>query len=128
MKTITNGEARQGDVWLVQLKALPKGLVPMQREGGRVVLAHGEVTGHAHAISDKHVRQFRAADGAPTVDGAGVKLRAGTGHPAISYLEVVGEPCALMHEEHETIVIPPGVYAVPLQREYVRGEIQRVAD
>jgi len=127
MKTFQN-QARQGDVVLKRIEKLPAGVVPVKRESKRVVLAHGEVTGHAHAISDKHVRQFRAADGAPTLDGAGMKLRAGGGLPAQTFLVVDDKPCMLKHEEHEAIEIQPGVYRVTRQREYVEGEIRNVAD
>lgn len=127
MKTFQN-QARQGDVVLKRIEKLPAGVVPVKRESKRVVLAHGEVTGHAHAISEKHVRQFRAADGAPTLEGAGMKLRAGGGLPAQTFLVVDDKPCMLQHEEHEAIEIPPGVYRVTRQREYVEGEIRNVAD
>lgn len=44
-------QIRQGDVLLRPVKALPAGCTPIEPEGGRrFVLAHGEVTGHAHAI------------------------------------------------------------------------------
>jgi hypothetical protein len=119
--------ARQGDVVLKRIAKLPDGLVAMKREGKRVVLAHGEVTGHAHAIGEKHVRQFRAADGTPTLDGAGVKLRAGGALPARTYIEVT-KTCLLQHEEHEAIQIAPGFYEVNRQREYVEGQIRNVAD
>jgi len=121
-------QGRQGDVFLVRVDTIPDGAVLIKRENGKVVLAHGEVTGHAHAISEKHVRQFRAAYGAPTIDGAGFKLRAGGTLPSETYLEVTDKPCCLMHEEHAPIEIQPGTYIVRRQREYVRGEIKRVAD
>ena len=41
---------RQGDVLIIPVAKLPDCLEPMKRERGRVILAHGEVTGHAHAI------------------------------------------------------------------------------
>jgi hypothetical protein len=60
---------RQGDVLVVEVEAPPekveaiKGkLDKMDKEDGRVVLAHGEVTGHHHAFdpaSSRHVNLFR---------------------------------------------------------------------
>src|SRR3954469_16865394 len=45
-------QARQGDIWLVRVdEALPVGVIRVPREGGRVVLARGEATGHAHAVA-----------------------------------------------------------------------------
>ena len=42
---------RQGDVLLVPVDAIPEAAKPVARDHGRVVLAYGEATGHAHAIS-----------------------------------------------------------------------------
>ena len=50
---------RQGDVLIIPVKSIPKTAEPIAREQGRVVLAHGEVTGHAHAIRDKQAALFR---------------------------------------------------------------------
>ena len=54
-------QARQGDV-LVERKAkeiATKGLTPVPREDGGVVLAHGEVTGHKHQIRNPGVCELR---------------------------------------------------------------------
>lgn len=51
MKTKTLFSIRQGDVMLIAVAMLPVGCKPIEPEAGRrFVLAHGEVTGHAHAI------------------------------------------------------------------------------
>ena len=42
---------RQGDVVLFPVSKLPNGCKEVPNEKGRIVLAHGEVTGHAHAIA-----------------------------------------------------------------------------
>ena len=102
---------RQGDVLIVPVKALPKNLEPVDREQGRVVLAHGEVTGHAHAIKDQKAALFRDT-----------KL-------AAIFMNVSADgPVALEHEEHATIHIPPGNYQVIRQREYSPEAIRNVAD
>lgn len=102
---------RQGDVLIIPVAAMPTGLAKIKRENGRVVLAHGEVTGHAHAIADKRAALFRDP-----------KL-------AAIFMHVTGdEPVALEHEEHGTIAIPPGDYEVRRQREYSPEEIRNVAD
>jgi hypothetical protein len=123
MKTFEK-QARQGDVFLKRVDAMPKGVEKMKREGGRVVLAHGEVTGHMHAIAEKHVQQFRAPVGKN--EAGDFKLRAG-GSMAVTFIKV-DKPCLLTHDEHEAIQIQPGVYEVRRQREYQRGEIRQVAD
>jgi hypothetical protein len=43
---------RQGDLLTVAVRQLPKGCVAVPREHGKIMLAHGEATGHAHAIAD----------------------------------------------------------------------------
>jgi hypothetical protein len=102
---------RQGDVLIIPVKQLPKNLQPVEREGGRVVLAHGEVTGHAHAIKDQRAALFRDP-----------KL-------AAIFMHVSGdETVALEHDEHETINLPAGNYQVIRQREYSPQEIRNVAD
>lgn len=53
---------RQGDVLLVRVSNLPAKATVRARENGRVILAHGEVTGHAHAITEKKVIHYVAPD------------------------------------------------------------------
>lgn len=119
--------ARQGDVVIVRCDRIPDGANPIKREGGKVVLAHGEVTGHMHAISEKHVQHFRVDDAMAQRVEDRTRLRAG-GALAQTYLMVEGAPALLKHDEHEEIQIAPGTYIVRRQREYVRGEIRNVAD
>lgn len=57
-------QLRQGDVQLQQVNSLPAGCTEVAPEGNRIVLAHGEVTGHAHAIYDHLVKPQRATPGA----------------------------------------------------------------
>src|SRR3989304_104344 len=46
-----NTQYRQGDVPLVRFRPRRWGaLTPVERAGGRIVLAEGEATGHAHVI------------------------------------------------------------------------------
>ena len=42
---------RQGDVLALGVEAIPEDAKPVTRDRGRVILAYGEVTGHAHAIA-----------------------------------------------------------------------------
>lgn len=92
---------RQGDVLLVRVDAIPADARPQPRENGRVVLARGEVAGHAHAIAANGVTAFAWAF---------------TGEPA--FIEVSAETVLLEHEEHATVVVPFGRYRVVRQREY----------
>jgi hypothetical protein len=91
---------RQGDLLIILVESIPEKLTSVGREHGRVVLAHGEATGHAHAIEAEGAALFRDRD---HMD---------------AFLIVSGQPVALRHDEHDTIVIPPGQYRVVRQREY----------
>jgi hypothetical protein len=101
---------RQGDVLLVRVGRSPRGRT-VPREDGRLVLATGEVTGHAHVVRD---------ESAELVSAAGV---------AELYLIVHGgKPATLTHEEHRPLAVPPGTYQVVRQREYTPAAIRYVED
>lgn len=103
---------RQGDVLLVPIKALPKSLLPVKPEAGRVILARGEATGHHHSFAlSERVALFRE-------DGSGGGL----------FLSVSGAPAALEHQEHDTLQIPAGNWEIRGQREYHPEALRRVAD
>ncbi len=92
---------RQGDLLLVELDELPPQLEPVPREDGRLVLAHGEATGHAHVL-----------------EGEAELLAADLDEMQERFLRVEAES-SLVHEEHATVAVPPGSYRVVRQREYV---------
>jgi hypothetical protein len=94
---------RQGDVLLLKLNVIPSDLGdPSRRENDRVILAHGEATGHAHAIASPFATLFETREGDR-------HLR-------------VDAPCDLIHEEHAPVPIAPGTYRVIRQREYRPAE------
>ncbi len=88
---------RQGDVLLQRVTKLPEGARPVEWDK-RVVLAYGEVTGHAHAISTQYATMYMWKGDRLLEVKSGAKL---------------------VHEEHATIALPEGVYKVIQQREYV---------
>ena len=101
---------RQGDVLLVPATT-PSETTKVDRDNGRVILAYGEVTGHAHAITDENCELV--------TDKQANEL----------FLLVYGDDVALVHAEHATIVVAPGVYRVVRQREYVAENLtSQVAD
>lgn len=102
---------RQGDVLIVPVGKLQRGLEPVERENGAVVLAHGEVTGHAHKITDERAALFRDP-----------KLM------AVFMLVSGDDPVALEHDEHDAIQIAPGKYQIIRQREYTPQAVRNVAD
>lgn len=108
---------RQGDILLVpveerELSRVPAGAyelpgtIEVPRENGRIILARGEASGHAHAIEDPSVRHFRDRE---------VHL-----FKRDDFISVPA-PAVLRHEEHGPITIMPGVYRVVRQRQYVNG-------
>lgn len=104
---------RQGDVLLVPVSAaeVPATAVPAPRDrSGRMILARGEATGHAHVIVGPDVMLLADRD---DIDRLFIKI--------VSRARVV-------HEEHGTISVPAGDYRVIRQREYVPGSYRPVAD
>ena len=101
-----NEHYRQGDVLLVRVEALPNGSVKEDNDES-VVLAYGEVTGHAHRLSASTVTMY-----------------AWKGDKLIE----VKKPTPLTHEEHSPIEVAPGFYKVVRQREYTPERIQNVCD
>jgi hypothetical protein len=104
---------RQGDVLLIPVSSelMPAGARPVPRGAqGRLLLALGEATGHAHAVA--------ARDAELLADPADVDRR---------FLRIVSTSL-LTHEEHRAIPLPPGLYRVARQREYSPDVIRHVAD
>jgi hypothetical protein len=95
-------QVRQGDVLLHPVADVPETARPLPRTAGRVVLAEGEATGHAHAIR-----------------AAGATLLADKDDRYLS----VAAPVTLDHEEHAAIELAPGSYRVVIQREYVPADV-----
>ena len=93
---------RHGDLLIVSVNEIPKEVEA--KEG--LVLAYGEVTGHAHRMDIGDL--FETKDG---------KL----------YLRLK-EAGKLTHEEHKKIDLPKGNYQVIRQREYSPERIRQVAD
>jgi hypothetical protein len=100
------GVVRQGDLLLVPIGGLPEGARPVS--SGRLVLARGEATGHAHVVDDERASLHSLE------------------WPATRYLRVVGDqPVSLVHEEHDRLEVQPGVYEVRRQREYEPSRASR---
>lgn len=102
---------RQGDVILWPVTEASPKKEDVKREGQRLILAHGEVTGHAHAIMEPEVSAFFGEDGC-------------------RYLEVPKSVpgAVLSHEEHSAVTLDPGLYRVVQQREWQPEAIRPVAD
>ncbi len=96
---------RHGDVIIQQVQHLPDKPEPLPH----LILAHGELTGHAHRI-------------APATGGKLYRGEQGL------FLEISADGLQVVHEEHASISLPPGVYRVWRQREYSPEEIRIVRD
>lgn len=127
---------RQGDVMPVLVSALPAGAVQVQSEDKRVVLAYGEVTGHAHAVYENteslrmwavgKVRYLEVMAGAMVTPEMAAIVTGKHGPQALGDEAVPG--VALKHEEHTFHVLPPGVYKLPVQTEYTPAELRITRD
>lgn len=101
---------RQGDVWLIPITLSMREIrVTKRRRGEGLILAVGEATGHHHKVEDTAARLGRAKG---EVEAGGKKLK----NPRV--LAVSKRGAKLVHEEHSTIDLPAGKYAVVGQREY----------
>ncbi len=101
---------RQGDVFLERVDAIPSNVKVRPKDHGRVILAYGEVTGHAHAIAEPET--------AAIFDGEGGEF----------FLRIESDT-GLVHEEHARIDLPEGTYRGRIQREWTDAdEPRQVAD
>lgn len=93
---------RHGDVLIKKIDVI-KG-----KKLNHLVLAEGEVTGHAHRITQGEAELYEQ-------DG-------------VLYLHVESEEALLTHEEHKPIALPKGDYEITIQRTYTPSGWLKVAD
>lgn len=99
---------RQGDWLLIEVEAIPEDATEENRdERGRLIIGEGEATGHAHAVLEKEA-QIKVLEN-------------------MRWL-VAGEVVEVIHEEHDTIRLPKGLYELRFQQVYERGEVRQVLD
>jgi hypothetical protein len=101
---------RQGDVLLCAVEAIPFGAKPVPKDGDRLVVALGELTGHAHALAAAQAQMFREK---------------GSGR---SFLVIGDGGAPLSHEENDPILMPAGRYELRRQREYAPQTPRLVGD
>ncbi len=87
---------QQGDVLIETITELPSHANPISPSTGRVILAQGEATGHAHAVIEP-VDLYEVGD----------RL----------YCRAEG-PFTVVHEEHRAIKVPAGLYRIRKVQEY----------
>jgi hypothetical protein len=98
---------RQGDVMIERVATIPRTATKQKPENGRIILAHGEATGHHHSIDIDHADWWKSGD---------------------DQFVNVKTPTEVVHQEHAPIALPPGKYRVTRQREYAPEAIRNVAD
>lgn len=84
---------QQGDVLVVSIDEIPKAT-----KLDHLILQTGEVTGHAHRISNGLAELFETG--------------------STKYLKVLSDEAVLTHEEHKPITLPKGLYKIGIVREY----------
>jgi hypothetical protein len=99
---------RQGDVLIQQVARIPSDAVK-QKAKGRIILAHGEATGHHHSVGIDRADWWKHGD-------------------SEQFLDVKSGGVAVEHQEHAAIELPPGKYRVTRQREYTPEAIRNVQD
>lgn len=106
---------RQGDVILIPTAQTPTAKAKRVTDNGRVILAYGEVTGHAHEVIG-----VDNADAVPAMELFE--------EPDGTRLLVIHRPAEVRHEEHGRIPLDAGGYEVRRQSEYSPEMIRQVAD
>jgi hypothetical protein len=129
---------RQGDVMVIPCMAKPGALdklEPAPRDGGDVVLAYGEATGHKHRFRRETTEMFvpwpPAATKSEKIEHARKLLRE---LPALAeHAELIGivrlrEPDDLVHEEHGASQHDRGELLALRQIEYAPDTLRVVTD
>lgn len=100
---------RQGDVLLIQVDPaeIAADAPKVARKGGRIIIAEGETTGHAHAVRTRGVDMVEMFH---------------------DHYLVASKPFEVVHEEHGTAQMPAGTFKIVHQREKTPEAIRRVID
>ena len=96
---------RHGDVMIVPFDEVPFEATKQ----AHLILMRGEITGHSHRIAERDAAELWE-------------------HRGMLYLRVTAPQATLVHEEHNAIELPRGIYRVWAQREYTPREIIRIVD
>lgn len=106
---------RQGDVLLIPSTKRPSRRATSVSDRGRIILAYGEQTGHAHeVIGVDNTDPVPAMELFEEPDG--------------TRLLVIQRPAEVRHEEHGRISLQAGGYDVRRQSEYDPIVIRQVTD
>lgn len=89
---------QQGDILIERAEEIPDKIDAIPPKNGRYILAEGEATGHAHAVTED-ILLFKK-------------------NSTEDLYCIADDYFTLRHEEHKPITIPPGLYVVRHVREY----------
>ena len=101
---------RQGDVLIERIATIPTA-AEKQSKSSRIILAHGEVTGHHHALETADPADWWKAGEISTANEKPATL---DGELFVS----LPSGGVVTHQEHSEIKLPPGNYRITRQREY----------
>lgn len=119
-------QVRQGDCLLIPIASIPTD-AKLINTLGKVILAHGESSGHHHRFEGAHGVSSFSKDGDDIAMSGGTSLRGGA--TDVAFITVPKGGADLVHEEHSTISVSEGTYQIVRQREFsVLEGIRRVAD
>ena len=120
MKKAQCNHYRQGDVLIERISNIP-GSAKKQKRSSRVILAHGEMTGHHHMLETSDPADWWKEGEISTANSKPSTL---AGELFVS-LPAGG---VVTHQEHAKIKLPTGTYRITRQREYSPEAIRNVAD
>jgi hypothetical protein len=112
---------RQGDVLAIAVKSIPADARETKRdEHDRIVLAYGEVTGHAHAFRGKGICGFTKLD---SDEVEYLLIESGGGGKTLNHEHADGRQA-----EHAPHTWPDGCYELADQVSYTPTELIRESD
>lgn len=115
MKLPNRIKVRQGDVALIPVEST-EDATPLPAKNGLHVLAHGEVSGHIHAVRADRAEMLGTAGGLVYLAVAR-EVELGHGNPGNNW-----------KGDHETRVVPPGKYRSLIERDYTPEGHRQVVD
>jgi len=113
---------RAGDVDVIPIESTPLKRIPKEAKPiASNILAYGEATGHNHSIKGK--AQVLQLEKPIQVEIAGETTQ-------VEKFLHVEEQSVLTHQEHDDVIVEPGDYIIPIEREYdpFEQQIKKVMD
>ena len=111
---------RQGDVFIERIAKIPTAATK-QEQSTRIILAHGEATGHHHTLETADPADWWKKGELSTTNEKPTTL---AGELFVS----LPSGGVVTHPEHSEIKLPGGHYRITRQREYSPEAIRNVAD